>query len=100
LLAIEMASDKFLAPTKTGWLVVALVSLLPSLIAQVFFIHGVILIGPERAGVFVNLVPVFASIMAVAYLRESFVFFQAISLVLVLGGIGLSELGKKPDSMR
>ena len=95
LLAIEMASDKFLAPTKTGWLIVALVSLLPSLIAQVFFIHGVSLIGPERAGVFVNLVPVFASIMAVVYLRESFELYHAISLGLVLGGIGLSEFGKQ-----
>jgi drug/metabolite transporter (DMT)-like permease len=95
LLAIEIVSDNFLAPTKTGWLVVALVSLLPSLIAQVFFIHGVSLIGPERAGVFVNLVPVIASIMAVVYLRESFELYHAISLGLVLGGIGLSEFGKQ-----
>ena len=95
LLAIEMANDKFIAPTKIGWLIVALVSLLPSLIAQVFFIHGVGLIGPERAGVFVNLVPVFASIMAVVYLRESFELYHAISLGLVLGGIGLSEFGKQ-----
>ena len=95
LLAIEMASDKFLAPTKIGWLIVALVSLLPSLIAQVFFIHGVSLIGPERAGVFVNLVPVFASIMAVGYLQETFEVFHAVALALVLGGIGLSEFGKQ-----
>ena len=99
LLAIEIASNEFLAPTTTGWVVVALVSLLPSLIAQVFFIHGVRLIGPSRAGVFVNLVPVFASIMAVVYLQESFEFFHAVALALVLGGIGLSELAKKSDSM-
>ena len=76
-------------------MVVALVSILPSLIAQVFFIHGVSLIGPGRAGVFVNLVPVFASIMAVAFLQETFEIFHAVALGLVLGGIGLSELGKQ-----
>ena len=95
LLAIEIASDKFQAPTATGWIVVALVSILPSLIAQVFFMHGVSLIGPGRAGVFVNLVPVFTSILAVVFLQETFEVFHAVSLGLVLGGIGLSELGKQ-----
>jgi len=95
LLVIEIGSNEFQAPTVTGWVVVALVSLLPSFIAQVFFIYGVSLIGPGRAGVFVNLVPVFASIMAVMFLQESFEKFQAVALALVLGGIGLSELGKK-----
>jgi drug/metabolite transporter (DMT)-like permease len=95
LLAIEIGSDKFQPPTATGWVVVALVSILPSLIAQVFFIHGVSLIGPGRAGVFVNLVPVFTSILAVVFLQESFEVYHAVSLGLVLGGIGLSELGKR-----
>jgi len=95
LLAFEIGSDKFQAPTATGWIVVALVSILPSLVAQVFFMHGVSLIGPGRAGVFVNLVPVFTSILAVVFLEETFELFHAVSLGLVLGGIGLSELGKQ-----
>ena len=78
----------------TGWILVTLVTLLPSLIAQIFFIHGVALIGPGRAGVFVNLVPVFASIMAVIFLHEVFEFYHALALALVLGGIWLSEIGK------
>ena len=94
LLVLEIGNDTFQAPSTTGWVIVALVSLLPSFIAQVFFIYGVSLIGPGRAGVFVNLVPVFASIMAVFYLQESFEPYHAVSLVLVLGGIALSELGK------
>jgi drug/metabolite transporter (DMT)-like permease len=94
LLAIEIYNLGFTPPTLTGWVVVALVALLPSFIAQIFFIHGVGLIGPGRAGVFVNLVPVFASIMAVLYLQETFEVFHAVSLSLVLGGIWLSEIGK------
>ncbi|MFV2032073.1 MAG: DMT family transporter [Gammaproteobacteria bacterium] len=95
LLTLEIAAGDFLAPTPTGWVVVALVTLLPSLIGQIFFIHSVGLIGPGRAGVFVNLVPVFASLMAVFYLQESFELYHAVALGLVLGGIGLSEIGKQ-----
>ena len=94
LLAIETAYQGFQAPTTTGWMVAFAVTLLPSFIAQIFFIHSVALIGPGRAGVFVNLVPVFASIMAVMFLGESFQIYHGISLALVLGGIGLSEIGK------
>lgn len=94
LVAYETYQQGWQNPSLTGWTIVLLVTLLPSLIAQIFFIQGVTLIGPGRAGVFVNLVPVFASLMAVIFLRESFEPYHALSLMLVLGGIALSELGK------
>lgn len=94
LIAVETWQQGWQAPTQTGWIIALLVTLLPSLLAQVFFINGVALIGPGRAGVFVNLVPVFASLMAVLFLRERFEIYHALALALVLGGIGLSELGK------
>ncbi len=95
LLAIETWQQGWQPPTLAGWAIAAAVTLLPSFIAQVFFIQGVSLIGPGRAGVFVNLVPVFASIMAVLFLQESFRSYHAIALALVLGGIALSEFGKR-----
>ncbi len=95
LLAIETWQQGWHPPTLTGWAIAAAVTLLPSFVAQVFFIQGVTLIGPGRAGVFVNLVPVFASIMAVVFLQEAFRVYHAISLALVLGGITLSEIGKR-----
>jgi drug/metabolite transporter (DMT)-like permease len=94
LVAFETYQQGWQMPSTTGWIIVLLITLLPSLIAQIFFIQGVALIGPGRAGVFVNLVPVFASIMAVVFLQESFELFHAIALILVLGGIWLSEFGK------
>ena len=81
-------------PSTNGWIIAGLVTLLPSLVAQIFFIQGVGLIGPGRAGVFVNLVPVFASAMAILFLGETFEYHHALSLLLVLGGIGLSEIGR------
>jgi drug/metabolite transporter (DMT)-like permease len=90
----EAALGRFQWPTPAGWLILALVTLFPSFLAQIFFIQGVSLIGPSRAGVFVNLVPVFASIMALLFLHEPFEPFHAVALGLVLGGIWLSERGR------
>jgi drug/metabolite transporter (DMT)-like permease len=94
LVFAEAALGRFQWPTSTGWLVLALVTLFPSFLAQICFIQGVSLIGPGRAGIFVNLVPVFASILALLVLKEAFEPFHAIALSLVLGGIWLSERGK------
>ncbi len=90
----EAALGQFQWPTPAGWLILALVTLFPSFLAQISFIQGVTLIGPSRAGVFINLVPVFASILAILVLEEPFAPFHGVALCLVLGGIWLSERGK------
>jgi drug/metabolite transporter (DMT)-like permease len=53
--------------------------------------RGVELIGPSRAGLFVNLVPVFGALLAVVILSEPFAWYHAVALALVLGGIWLAE---------
>lgn len=90
----ELALDKVIWPSPRGWAIVGLICIFPSFVAQLAFITGVTLIGPGRAGVFVNLVPVFAAALAVLILNEPFHLFHGVSLALVLSGIGLSELGK------
>jgi drug/metabolite transporter (DMT)-like permease len=90
----EAALGRFQWPTPEGWLILGLVTLFPSFLSQIFFIQGVALIGPGRAGIFVNLVPVFTSILALLVLDEPFEPFHAVALALVLGGIWLSERGK------
>jgi drug/metabolite transporter (DMT)-like permease len=65
--------------------------LFPSFISQICFIASVKLIGPVRAGMFINLVPVFASFFAVILLQEGFELFQGLSLFLVLSGIYIFE---------
>jgi drug/metabolite transporter (DMT)-like permease len=61
------------------------------LLAQLFFLKAVELIGPGRASVFTNLVPIFGPLLAVAALGEPFHFYHAFALALVLGGIMLAE---------
>jgi drug/metabolite transporter (DMT)-like permease len=91
LLIAEWAMYGLAMPTLQGWLVTLYVAVFPSCLAQLFYVRGVDLIGPGRAGVFVNLVPVFAAILAVALLSEPFAAFHAIALALVIGGIWLAQ---------
>jgi drug/metabolite transporter (DMT)-like permease len=91
LLAIEIANGAFFWPSAKGLAILAYVALFPSLIAQIFFIRGVQLIGPSRAGVFVNLVPIFGALLAVALLGEPFALYHAAALCLVVAGLWIAE---------
>ncbi len=91
LVAFEAITSGLQLPSKEGLLITAYVAVFPSCLAQIFLLRGVDLIGPGRAGVFVNLVPVFAAIMAVGLLGEPFAPFHAAALVLVIGGILLAQ---------
>ena len=87
----EFAVGNSILPTATGWGVIAYTAIFPSLISQALFIRGVELIGANRAGLFINLVPIFATLMSIAILGEEFHAYHALALILVLGGIGLAE---------
>ncbi len=91
LLAAEAASGALLPPTLKGWAILVYIALGPSFVSQIFFLRAVALIGPARAGLFINLVPVFGALLAVLVLSEPFGLHQAAALALVLGGIALSE---------
>jgi len=91
LALVEGQMGRTIWPSVDGWAVVAYVTVFPSVMSQLFFIKGVSLIGPARAGVFINLVPIFAAIFAVAILGEAFRWYHLGALVLVLAGIWLAE---------
>ena len=91
LIGLEIARGTAQFPTPKGWLILLYVAVMPSLLSQLFYMRGVELIGPARAGLFVNLVPVFGALLAVLLLGEPFATYHALGLVLVLGGIWLAE---------
>ena len=91
LLGVELRVSAVMPPTSVGWLIALVTAVFPSLLAQVWFIRGVELLGPARAGIFVNLVPALAALLAVVVLGESFGVHHPLGLALVLGGITLSE---------
>ena len=80
LMIWEVASGGFIWPTAAGLATLVYVALGPAFVSQIFFMRGVELIGPGRAGVFVNLVPVFGAIMAVVLLGEPFAAYHVVAL--------------------
>jgi drug/metabolite transporter (DMT)-like permease len=96
LLALEVFNGAFILPTLKGLGVLLYAALLPSLLAQIFYMRGVELIGPGRAGVYVNLVPVFGALLAVALLGEAFAPFHVVALILVVAGIALAQRAVRP----
>lgn len=94
----EWRSPAGIVPDARGWTVVLYTAIFPAIIAQVFFIRGVEMIGSNRAGLFVNLVPVIGTVLAILVLGEVFGLHHALALVLVIGGIWLAE--RKPARQR
>lgn len=91
LLGFEAALGETQWPTAQGWAILAFIAFFPSLLAQLCFLRAVGLIGPGRAAIFTNLVPIFGPILAIFLLGEPFHAYHAMALVLVLGGITLAE---------
>jgi drug/metabolite transporter (DMT)-like permease len=90
----EQTNDQAIWPDAEGWVIVLYTAVFASLLAQVLYIKGVEGIGPNRAGLFINLVPVFGTLLSVAIIGENLQLFHVAALVLALGGIAIAEWGK------
>lgn len=90
----EKANGNLILPDLMGLGIIAYAALMPSLISQVFYIKGVEGIGANRAGLFINLVPVFGTLLSLAVIGEALQPLHLIALSLVLGGIAIAEWGK------
>ncbi|MBG21377.1 MAG: EamA family transporter [Rhizobiales bacterium] len=93
----EIAVGRVVWPGLEGLAIVAYTAIFPSLISQVLFIQANGMIGSNRAGLFVNLVPIFGTILSVLVLRETLHVFHIVALVLVMGGIWLAERVKRAE---
>lgn len=98
--AWEFASGAVVLPDARGWAVAAYTAIFPSILSQLFYIKGVEFIGANRAGLFINLVPIFGTLLSIAILGEDFQAYHALALVMVLGGIGLAERSGKRMAAR
>ena len=94
MLVTEIILGKFLMPTLIGWLLVFYVTLVPSFISQIFYMRGIDLLGANKAGLYTNLVPVFAAIFAITFIGESIHLFHLFALICVFTGIYLFQSSK------
>ena len=85
--ALSGATAQWTAPTV---LAVGYVAIFPSVGAFVFWNRGVEIIGANRAGVFLHLVPLYSALLATALLGEQLRLYHVIGLVLILAGVRLA----------
>ncbi|TRL35891.1 DMT family transporter [Rhizobium straminoryzae] len=97
LVAWEQARNTMMWPDAPGWIAVLYTAVFASLVAQIFYVQGIIHIGANRAGLFINLVPVFGTLLSVVIIGEELHLFHVVALVLALGGIALAERGKPAE---
>lgn len=85
------ATDFFVAPPASVAAAIAVMSLLGSVLAYIWWNEGVGKIGPAKAAIFMNLVPIFATLIGVA-LGQPLALSQLAGAALVVGGVLYSSL--------
>jgi drug/metabolite transporter (DMT)-like permease len=85
--AMEIASGRTMVFDAESMLSFAFICIFPSLLGYLFLNRGVELIGANSAAPFIHLVPVFGSVLAIAFLGERFELYHAVGYGLVFAGI-------------
>ena len=88
---LEMNFGNQIVLGKPFMLTLTYVVLFPGLASFFFWIKGIAIIGANRAGVFLHLMPVFGSIMAIILFDEKFMFYHLLGAIFIIGGITLSN---------
>ena len=83
----ELAAVGPFALSREVALSIGYVALFPSIVAYFCWNRGIDLIGPNRGGLFICLIPVFASILAILFLGETLHAYHLTGMLLVLAGM-------------
>ncbi len=88
---IEMSLGNLIILDKPFYLTLAYVVIFPGLASFFFWIKGISIIGANRAGVFLHLMPIFGAIMAIIIFDEKFMFYHFLGALFIIAGITLSN---------
>lgn len=88
----ERESGAVLDAKPEALLAIAFLGVFPAFVAYLFFNRGVELIGANRAGHFIHLIPVFGSLLAVVALGEAFLAYHFAGILLIGAGIVLATI--------
>ena len=72
-------------------LILSYVVLLPGLASFILWIKGISMIGANRSGVFLHLMPILSAIMAMIFFSEKFMFYHILGACFIIIGILLSN---------
>ena len=100
LYAIEVARGLTFVPDWSTVLTIGYVGVFPSLMSYVFYNAGVEALGANKAGQFIYLSPLFASVLAVTLLGERFQTYHAAGMAAIFVGLYLSTGGRAARGAR
>ena len=91
---IEMSMGNQIILGKSFYLILGYVVIFPGLAAFFFWIKGISIIGANRAGVFLHLMPIFGAIMAMLIFDEKFMYYHFLGAIFIIAGITISNKKK------
>ena len=91
---IEMNMGNLIILGKPFYLILAYVVIFPGLASFFFWIKGISIIGANRAGIFLHLMPIMGAIMAMLIFNERFMFYHILGAIFIITGITLSNKKK------
>ena len=76
---------------KNFFLILIYVAIFPAIAAYYFWQKGIEIIGPNRASMFIQLMPLFSAVMAIIIFKEKFELYHFVGAIFILSGIYLSN---------
>ncbi len=92
---IEMNFGNSIVLNKPFFLILTYVVIFPGLAAFFFWIKGISIIGANRAGIFLHLMPIMGAVMAMVIFNEKFMFYHILGAIFIVAGITLSNKKNK-----
>ena len=87
----EFSQGQFIEFNTNLFYILIFLALFPSIGSYYCWAGAVSIIGANRAGIFLSLIPLFSTIMAIAFYKEQFQFFHLIGAILIVLGLFLSN---------
>ncbi len=91
---IELLLGNYIILEKPFFLTLAYVVIFPGLMSFLFWIKGISIIGANRSGIFLHLMPIFGSVFAIIIFKEKIMFYHLIGAMFIIFGIRISNIKK------
>jgi len=91
LFLLEVIQGKTFEITSNLFFILIYIAIFPSIGSYYCWAGAVAIIGANRAGIFLSLIPLFSTILAMMFFDEKFLFFHFIGSVLIILGLFLSN---------
>jgi drug/metabolite transporter (DMT)-like permease len=91
LFLLDLIQGKFVEISNNLFYILIYIAIFPSIGSYYCWAGAVAIIGANRAGIFLSLIPLFSTILAMIFFNEKFLFFHFIGSVLIILGLFLSN---------